>query len=151
MLHARPLQPSSESQNTPINIRLVFDTALCLILAGGLWSAAFLPAAATAKEPKKAKKAEVANDPDVKGPNVVKVTYKGPAHVQTLTQTGPKRWKSAGLMYDEVERDEFSVYLIRAKTENERVQIDLHTRMVTFAGKSPEEFYPIFSASGGQK
>lgn len=135
--------------------KLILDTALCVVLAGGMWAGALHPATATAKEPKKGKKAEKAKLPeegkelDVKAADLTKVIYKGPARAQPFVQVGPKRWKSAGLEYDEIERDEFSVYLIQAKTDNERAQIDLHTRTVNFFGKNPDTSYPILSASGG--
>lgn len=139
-----------------MNAKFTLDTALCLILTGGMWVGALLPATATAREPKRPGKAEKTPLPpegqelDVKAADLAKVTYQGPAQVQAFIQSGPKRWRSAGLSYDEVERDEFSVYLIQTKTENERVQIDLHTRKVTFTGKNPEASYPILSASSAK-
>ncbi len=111
------------------------------------------PAMAKAKKGKKVEVASVATaaiiDPEIKGPNVTKITYQGPARVQPFAQTGPKRWTSAQVAYREVDRDEFSVYLVRAKAEDERVQIDLYTKKVTFRGQGPEVSYPILSASGG--
>ncbi|MGB8168941.1 MAG: hypothetical protein WCF18_15695 [Chthoniobacteraceae bacterium] len=131
--------------------------ALCAVVAVGM--CAIFPATAHAKEPKKGKKSEASKLPpegqelDVKAADLTQVTYKGPARVQPFTQTGPKLWRSAGNIYDEVDRDEFSIYLIRAKTDNERVQIDLHARVVSFftgpVAKGPDQSYPILSASSG--
>ena len=42
-------------------------------------------------------------------------------------------------------RDEWSVYLARVKSEAEKVQIDLYTKMVTFTGNGREDSYPILS------
>lgn len=137
----------------------LIDTALRLILAGGICAGTILPVTAAAKEPKKGKKAAQAPLPpegqelDVKAADLAKVTYQGPANVQAFTQIGPKRWRGAGVAYDEVERDEFSVYLLRAKTDNQRVVIDLHTRKVSFFTGSidgnPDASYPLLSASSG--
>ncbi len=138
----------------------IIDTALRLIVAGGICAGTLLPATADAKEPKKGKKAAQAPLPpegqelDVKAGDLAKVTYQGPANVQSFTQAGPKLWRSAGVSYDEVERDGFSVYLLRVKTENKRVVIDLHTRKVSFYTGSidgePEASYPLLSASSGK-
>ncbi len=143
-----------------MNPKSTFHQALCLILAGGLGAGSFLPVTAHAKEPKKGKKAQQAPLPpegqelDVKAAELTKVTYQGPPHVQVFSQTGPKHWRSAGVSYDEVERDEFSVYLIRAKTDTDRVQIDLHSRTVSFfpgpVQNGPDASYPILSASSGK-
>lgn len=137
----------------------IIDTAVRLILAGGICAGTLLPATAAAKEPKKGKKAAQAPLPpegqelDVKAADLTKVTYQGPANVQSFTQIGPKRWRNAALFYQEVERDEFSVYLLRVKTDNERVVIDLHTRKVSFftasIDGSPDASYPLLSASSG--
>lgn len=140
-----------------MNAKSILNSALCLILAGGIGAATLHPATADAKEPKKGKKAAPAPLPpegqelDVKAADLTKVTYKGPAKTQSFAQTGPKTWRSAGVTYDEVERDEFSVYLIRVKTDNERVVIDLHTRQVSFftgpLENGPAASYPLLSAS----
>lgn len=138
-----------------MNLRSVTNSTLCAILAGGMCAGALLPATATAKEPKKGKKAQGAEqavegkEMNVKAADVAKVTYKGPARVETFSQIGPKRWLSARVVYQEVERDEFSVYLVRNKTNDERVQIDLHTKTVTFSGKGADAAYPILTAAGG--
>lgn len=138
----------------------ILDAALFVILTAGMCAGTLLPATADAKEPKKGKKAAQAPLPpegqelNVKAADLTKVTYKGPANVQSFSQTGPKRWRSAGASYVEVERDEFSVYLLRAKTDNERVVIDLHTRKVSFYGKGlendPDASYPLLSASSSK-
>lgn len=49
-------------------------------------------------------------DPEIKGPNVTKITYMGSAIEQPFVQTGPKRWTSGETAYTEVNRDEYSVY-----------------------------------------
>ena len=137
----------------------ILHTALTLVLLGGLGASILHPTPAHAKDPKKGKKTEPAPLPpegqelDVKAADLTKVTYQGPANVQAFTQLGPKRWRGAGVAYDEVERDEFSVYLLRVKTDNERVVIDLHTRKVSFFTGSidgnPDASYPLLSASSG--
>lgn len=92
----------------------------------------------------------LAQTPEVKGHNVTKVTYQGPARVQTLAQTGPERWTGGKQTYQEEadRRDEWSVYLVRGKgAKLERVQIDLYTKKVTFFSREGEEAYRILSSS----
>lgn len=138
----------------------ILHVALRLILVGGLGAGTLLPGTAPAKEPKGGKKAAQGALPpegqelSVKAAELTKVTYKGPAGVQTLKQISPMQWRSANLAYREVERDEFSVYLHRMKTD-ERVVIDLHTRKVSFFAGSidgePLASYALLSASSGKE
>lgn len=90
----------------------------------------------------------IAEESEVKGPTVAQVTYKGPARILKFIQTGKREWKVGNRVYAELERDEWSVYLVCAKREaDERVQIDVYTKQVTFSGKSGEKIFPITSAS----
>lgn len=91
---------------------------------------------------------------DAKASDLTRVTYRGPSGVQSFVQSGPNLWKNADIAYDEVERDEFSIFLIREKTDTDRVVIDLHGRKVSFfsgpVDEGPDASYPILSASGGK-
>ena len=86
-------------------------------------------------------------DPDIKGQNVTKISYRRSSFVQSLEQTGPKSWKSGEAVYNEVKRNEWSVHLQRAAEVDERVQIDLSEMTIHIRGQGPKEALPILSAS----
>jgi hypothetical protein len=46
-----------------------------------------------------------------------------------------------------VSRDEYSVYLHKAETEDARVQIDLFYKKIIFRGQGPKVVFPILSAA----
>ena len=119
----------------PMNVRSCFAKALRVILAGGFWAGIFFASTATAAEP------------EVKGFDVAKVTYKGPTGGLAFTQSGPKEWKGPERAYTELERDEWSVYLVSSKWEiNERVQLDLYTKQVNFLRKDGDKSFPLTGA-----
>lgn len=86
-------------------------------------------------------------DPEIKGGTVSKITYEGAGIEQQFVQTGPKSWTTGGIAYAEVGRDEFSVYLQQVDAEDERAQIDLFYKKVSFRGKGPKVVHAILSAS----
>jgi formylglycine-generating enzyme required for sulfatase activity len=86
-------------------------------------------------------------DPEIKGQNVTKVSYQGPALEESFEQIGPKSWKSGDVVYNEVKRNEWNVYLQRAAEVDERVQIDLSQMKIHFRGQGPKVVLPILSAS----
>lgn len=119
-----------------MKLRSFSAAVLSVVLASAVSLSILLPPTAGAQEGA------------VNGGNVVKVTYKGPASVQTFKQTGPKRWTGSGLNYVEQDRDEWSVYLTPAKRRagEERIQIDLYTKKVTVSGPDGEESYAIINS-----
>ncbi len=90
---------------------------------------------------------KAAIDPEIKGQNVTKVSYRGASAEQSFEQTGPKRWMSGEVVYDEVKRNEWHVHLKQADPVDARVQIDLSQMTIHFRGQGPKEVLPILSAS----
>ena len=86
-------------------------------------------------------------DPEINGQNVARVSYQGSSSERSFEQTGPKRWMSEGVVYNEVQRNEWHVHLQRATEVDERVQIDFSQMTVHFRGQGPKEVLPILSAS----
>lgn len=86
-------------------------------------------------------------DPEIKGQNVTKVSYRGPALEESFEQTGPKSWMSGGVDYTEVKRNEWHVHLKQADPVDVRVQIDLSQMKIHFRGPGPKMVLPILSAS----
>lgn len=90
-------------------------------------------------------------DPEITGRNVSKVTYQGSSPEKSLEksfeQIGPKSWTSGEVIYSEVKRNEWNVYLKRAAAVDERVQIDLSQMKIHFRSQGPKEVLPILSAS----
>lgn len=132
---------------------------LCLFLAAVFTlGAALHPATAEeAKKGKKGRKAKAGEETSQEGVpfkikvgDLARVTYQAPGKVQSFAQVGPKLWATAGTRYDEIDRDEFSVLLIRVNTDEERVAIDLHTKEVKFLGKTVQAAYPILTAAPAQ-
>ena len=85
--------------------------------------------------------------PEIKGQNVTKVSYLGPALEESFEQTGPKSWMSGEVAYNEVKRNEWHVHLQRAAEFDERVQIDLSEMKIHIRGQEPKEVLPILRAS----
>lgn len=86
-------------------------------------------------------------DPEIKGQNVTKVSCQGSSAEQSFEQTGPKRWVSGEVIYEEVKRNEWHVHLKQADSVDARVQIDLSQMTIHFRGQGPKEVLPISSAS----
>jgi formylglycine-generating enzyme required for sulfatase activity len=86
-------------------------------------------------------------DPAINGGNVSTITYQGSSSEQSFEQTGPKRWMSGAVVYNEVRRNDWNVHLQRAAEGDERVQIDLSQMTIHFRGQEPKEVLPILSAS----
>ena len=86
-------------------------------------------------------------DPEINGRNVSEITYQGSSSEQSFEQTGPKRWTSEDVVYNEVKRNEWNVHLQRADEVDERVQIDLSHMTILFRGQGPKEVLSILSAS----
>ena len=86
-------------------------------------------------------------DPELKGQNVTKVSYRGPELEESFEQTGPKSWMSGEVVYTEVNRNEWHVHLKQADPVDVRVQIDLSQMKIHFRGQGPKAVLPILSAS----
>ena len=90
---------------------------------------------------------KAAIDPEINGQSVTAITYQGSDLEQSFEQTGPKRWMSEEVVYNEVKRNEWHVHLQRVAEFDERVQIDLSQMKIHIRGQGPKVVLPILSAS----
>jgi formylglycine-generating enzyme required for sulfatase activity len=86
-------------------------------------------------------------DPEIKGPNVTKISYQSPDLEKSFEQTGPNTWMIGEVVYTEVKRNEWHVHLRQPGEIDARVQIDLSEMKIIFRGQEPKAVYPLLSAS----